>query len=272
MPDSHRTLTNHLVEPSTGGLHWSVPLDCSFGNWQAQPVSTVGSSWGSWFRCGSSHVSCASHLLCVAVPHCEATPGPSRLGRPGGWMFFFQSVKIETSCYETPCKKSELYLFNRGIVVVGFLMISRAISILIWSEVWSWSPKKCSSNVKSLSVGHYMYLNKFYNKVSWHLWRVIGALVPLVLATVAVPTFLGFPLSHMLSSQTKNVRGPCEMGQGKVDFVFQRWKGAAIPASKQPIPGLLVPLLRELRAHRSAPLFSLPPGSFLKAVRCAFTL
>ena len=46
-------------------------------------------------------------------------------------MFFFQSVKIETSCYETPCKKSELYLFNRGIVVVGFLMISRAISILI---------------------------------------------------------------------------------------------------------------------------------------------
>ena len=39
-------------------------------------------------------------------------------------MFFFQSVKIETSCYKTPCKKSELYHFNRRIAMVGLLMIS----------------------------------------------------------------------------------------------------------------------------------------------------
>ena len=64
-------------------------------------------------------------------PPSQRRPALPGWGGPGGWMFFFQSVKIETSCYETPCKKSELYLFNRGIAVVGLLMISWAISILI---------------------------------------------------------------------------------------------------------------------------------------------
>ena len=39
-------------------------------------------------------------------------------------MFFFQSIKMETSLYETPCKKSELCLFDRRIVMIGLLMIS----------------------------------------------------------------------------------------------------------------------------------------------------
>lgn len=57
--------------------------------------------------------------------------------------------------------------------------------------------------------------------MSWHFCLGL-LLVPLVLVTVAFPTFLVYPVSYMLSSGTKNVKDSCEMLQGKVDFVFQQ--------------------------------------------------
>lgn len=48
-------------------------------------------------------------------------------------------------------------------------------------------------------------------------------LTPRVLVTVALPTFLVYPLfPYMLSSETKNVKDSREMSQGKVDLVFQQ--------------------------------------------------
>lgn len=66
-------------------------------------------------------------------------------------------------------------------------------------------------------------LKQILNKVSCHLCRVIG-----VGASRAGDCGLShvpgasLSFSDTLSSQTKNVKGPCEMLLGKVDFVFQR--------------------------------------------------